>query len=154
MMAVPVPFTGGCGCGAIRYECSAEPLLIWKCHCHACQRFTGSAFFVTVAVPATAFSFTKGELKYHTVKGENGGTLYRGFCSSCGSIVGSKAEEFPDMRFITAGSADDPSVLEPQADIWTSSAQPWDDMNPALPKYERMPTDEQIQELMEARRRG
>ena len=23
-----MPFTGGCACGAIRYECSAEPLFI------------------------------------------------------------------------------------------------------------------------------
>lgn len=43
-MPVSVPFTGGCACGAIRSDCSAAPLLVWKCHCRDCQRATGSAF--------------------------------------------------------------------------------------------------------------
>jgi hypothetical protein len=40
---------------------------------------------------------------------------------------------------ITAGSLDDPSQYKPSIDIFTSSAQPWDYMNPALPKFPKMP---------------
>ena len=40
---------------------------------------------------------------------------------------------------ITAGSLDDPKQYVPQMDIYTSSAQPWDHMNPALPKFPKMP---------------
>ena len=71
-MPISVPFTGGCACGAIRYECSCEPLLCWKCHCRDCQRSSGSAFAVVVIVPATAFKFTKGEPNYYAVKGKSG----------------------------------------------------------------------------------
>ena len=150
-MSISVPFTGGCACGVIRYECSAAPLFIGNCHCRDCQQFSGSAYTSNVSVPAVAFTFTQGEPRYYAVTGEMGKTLYRGFCSACGSPVGGRVAELPDMRWVTAASLDDPSGLEPQADTWTSSAQPWDTMNPALPKYEHTPTDEQMQELMAAR---
>jgi hypothetical protein len=144
-------FSGGCACGAIRYECTAEPLLVWKCHCRACQRATGSAFFPVVFFPTSAFTFTKGEPTYYADKAESGRTGHRGFCPTCGSPVGAKAEAFPDIRPVYAASLDDPSGLEPLADIWTSSVQPWDYLNPAFPQYEHQPTEEQLQALMAAR---
>jgi hypothetical protein len=49
-----VPFTGGCLCGAIRYECSAEPIVMGNCHCRDCQRATGSAFAAALLVPRNA----------------------------------------------------------------------------------------------------
>ena len=62
---MPTPFSGGCACGAIRYECSAEPLLPLNCHCRDCQRASGSAYAAVLAVPVAAFTLTKGDLKYH-----------------------------------------------------------------------------------------
>ena len=149
-MLIAVPFTGGCACGAIRYECSAAPLLVWKCHCRTCQQATGTAFNINVLVLATALKFTKGEPKYYAVKAESGGQLHRGFCSACGSPVGAKSDAFSDIRGVYAGSMDDPSGLESVADIWTASAQPWDYLDPRTPKYERQPTAEEFQTLMAA----
>lgn len=148
---MPSVFSGGCACGAIRYACTAEPLLVWKCHCRDCQRATGSAFATVVFFPTAAFTFIKDEPKYHVVKGESGSVIQRGFCSMCGSPVGAKGDAFPDIRGVHAASLDAPSGLEPLAEIWTSSAQPWDYLNPALPKYEHQPTEEQLLELMAAR---
>jgi len=31
------PFTGGCAYGAFRYECTAEPLAMFQCHCSDAQ---------------------------------------------------------------------------------------------------------------------
>jgi hypothetical protein len=39
-----LPFTGGCACGAIRYECNAEPIMMGKCHCRDCQHISGGPF--------------------------------------------------------------------------------------------------------------
>jgi len=50
-----IPFTGGCACGAIRYECTAEPVIMVKCHCRDCQHITGGGFAAAVLVPAEAF---------------------------------------------------------------------------------------------------
>ncbi len=46
------PQTGGCLCGAIRYEITGPPLVAYPCHCTACQRLTGSAFSSAVVVAA------------------------------------------------------------------------------------------------------
>src|SRR5215475_2718039 len=101
-MPITVPFTGGCACGAIRYECSSAPVLVWKCHCRTCQQATGSAFNINVLVPAVALTFTKGEPTYYTVKAESGGHLHRGFCPACGSPVGAKSDRFLDLRGVYA----------------------------------------------------
>jgi len=58
-------FTGGCACGAIRYEVTAEPIVMFNCHCRDCQRATGTAFSAVVYVPAKAFKITKGSPRYY-----------------------------------------------------------------------------------------
>jgi hypothetical protein len=148
---MPTPFTGGCACGAIRYECSAEPLLSANCHCRNCQRASGSAYASPLFVPTPAFRFLKGEPKYYTAKADNGHTTHRGFCVDCGSPVVGKVDERPAVVLIWAASLDDPSWHRPRADFFTASAQPWDYLNPALRKFERGGTEDQLQELLTAR---
>ena len=53
----------------------------------------------------------------------------------------------PEIRGISAASMDDPGRLELMADIWTASAQPWDELSPTLPQFETTPTPEELQEL-------
>ena len=131
------PFSGGCTCGAVRYECSAEPLMMGNCHCRDCQRASGGPFVSIVAVPKDALKIT-GEVKYHEVKADSGDLIKRGFCGTCGS----RLFGFPSAPFVgvSAGSLDDPSWYRPSFDIYTSSAQPWDYMNPELPKFPKMPS--------------
>ena len=138
-MAVSVPFTGGCACGAIRYECSAEPIMSFNCHCRDCQRMSGTAFASALAVSAAAFTLTQGEPKFFEKKGDSGNTVLRGFCPDCGSPLMGKFPESPDVIGLLAGSLDDPSGHQPTVDIWTKSAHPWDYMNPALEKFETEP---------------
>ncbi len=45
----------------------------------------------------------------------------------------------PGMTGVMAGSLDDPSLFKPTMDIFTDSAQPWDHMDPDLPKFPGMP---------------
>ena len=149
-MATTVLLTGGCACGAIRYECPADPLLMWRCHCHACQRATGSAFATPVFVPASELKYTTDEPTYMTTLGGSGNPVHRGFCSACGSPIGGKADIYPDFRAMFAASLDDSSGLAPVAEIWTSSARSWDYLNPDLPAYEAMPSETELQKLMAA----
>jgi len=46
----PPPLTGGCPCGAIRYQVTALPLLLYACHCTNCQRQSGSALAINMPV--------------------------------------------------------------------------------------------------------
>ena len=136
---MPTPFSGGCACGAIRYECSAEPVTSINCHCRDCQRGSGSAYASALVVPAPAIRLLKGEPKYHTVTADSGHHVSRGFCANCGSPLLGKIAEEPDIMVIQAASLDDPSWHSPTVEFFTASAQPWDYMNPALPKHAKEP---------------
>ena len=135
-----IPFTGGCLCGAIRYECTAEPIGMMKCHCRDCQHATGGPFAPAILIPAKAFELRQGTLRHHLAPRKNGGQHKRGFCAECGSrITGGESETPSDMIGVLAGSLDDPSQFEPTMDIFTCDAQPWDRMEPTLQKFEEYP---------------
>ncbi|GAX41937.1 glutathione-dependent formaldehyde-activating GFA [Tolypothrix sp. NIES-4075] len=132
-----IKFTGGCLCGAVRYECSAEPLAMANCHCRDCQRATGSAYASALLVSQSAVTIT-GDVKYYDAIADSGSIVGRGFCPNCGSRLFSKPP-IPEFMGIMAGSLDDPSWFRPVMDIYTSKAQPWDYMNPDLHKFAKMP---------------
>jgi hypothetical protein len=131
-------FAGGCACGAIRYECDAPQLFALNCHCRDCQRETGSAFAAILGVSAASFRITRGSPGHFEVVAESGSRTRRAFCRACGSPMFGFPGSRPDLVTIRAGSLDDPSVFRPERDIFTDSAQPWDCMDPALPKTARI----------------
>jgi len=136
---MPAPFTGGCACGAIRYECTAEPLFSLNCHCRDCQRETGSAYAPVLGVPKAGFTLTHGSPQYFALTAASGQTTKRAFCVACGSPLFGLPGLAPDLVTIRVGSLDNPSAFRPSQDIYTASAQPWDFMNPELPKVPKMP---------------
>lgn len=134
------PITGGCICGAVRYECAAEPIVMLKCHCRDCQHITGGPYAPAVLFPAKAFRLSKGTLRYHLTPRRNGDRHKRGFCAECGSrITGGEAETAPEMIGVLASSLDDATWFQPAMEIFTADAQPWDALDPSLPKYEGYP---------------
>jgi hypothetical protein len=133
---MPHILTGACACGAVRYECSATPVVCANCHCRDCQRSSGGAFVPTVVVPAAAL-VVKGEPRYHTVVRENGALVRRAFCGDCGSPLFGASSRASELVGIKVASLDDPSWFRPMLDLWTDSAQPWDHMDPTVPKLAR-----------------
>ena len=131
-------FSGGCGCGAIRFVCSAQPLAIFNCHCRDCQKASGAPFISAIAVPSAAVTIT-GEPKYHSVRTDSGNTMSRGFCADCGSRLFARISGRTDAIGINLTSLDDPNRYHPTMDIWTSSALKWDHMNPSLRKIAKGP---------------
>lgn len=132
-----VPFSGGCMCGAIRYECTAEPIFMGNCHCRDCQQATGTGYAPALLVPRSAV-ITTGEVKYYDVTGDSGSIVSRGFCPTCGSRLFGKRPS-GEVIGIMAGSLDQPSGFQPAIDVYTGSAQLWDHMNPELPKFQKFP---------------
>jgi len=121
---MPTNFTGGCACGAIRYECSAEPIVMFNCHCRDCQLASGGPYSAVVYVLAKAFKITKGTPHFYNTSSEAMGHNKRAFCPECGSRLFGGITD--DGYGITASSLDDPSRFRPQFDIFTSHVQPWD----------------------------
>jgi hypothetical protein len=130
-------FSGGCVCGAVRYECDAEPIVMVKCHCRDCQRTSGGAFIPVVYVPSSAFRITKGLPRYYSTESIAGGSNKRGFCGECGSRL-TGAESTRGIG-ITAGSLDDPSMFRPSIEIHVADAQAWDHLDPVLAKFDGYP---------------
>ena len=118
-----LPLTGGCQCGKCRYEITAAPIVVYACHCTACQNHTGSAFSMAVLVEDAAFRLTGAELKPIQRKADSGRTVTRLVCPECGSWICNVAR--PDGRRVRAGTLDDTSWLRPTVHFWTRSKQPW-----------------------------
>jgi len=89
-------------------------------------------------VPTEALKIT-GQTKYYDTKGDSGHIMSRGFCPDCGRVLFGETKAMHDLTVVLAGSLDDPSWYRPGMNIYTASSQPWDYMNPDLPKFQKTP---------------
>jgi hypothetical protein len=130
---------GGCLCGAIRYTSKAQPLLTAVCNCKHCQRQTGTAFSVLVALPKGTLEFSGDQPATYHDTGSSGLPVLRRFCSKCGSPIFSDVAATPAMDWLKAGTLDDASWLQPQVSIWCDSAQPWVQMSESVARFSQNP---------------
>jgi hypothetical protein len=137
-MSGPKPYTGRCACGAVQYNCKAQPIAAVHCQCRACQRESGTGHVSNLIFPANAFTLT-GQLKYWASTADSGNIVRRGFCEHCGSPVASLDSGIPEAVFVRAGSLDEPRRFNPTIVIYAECAQPWDLIPPNLPRFERNP---------------
>ncbi|HXW83787.1 MAG TPA: GFA family protein [Candidatus Binataceae bacterium] len=128
---------GGCLCGNVRYEITADPMMAGHCYCSDCRRTSGAAMASVMLVPKDAFRLTKGELKFFAVKGDSGNEVSRGFCANCGSGIVSKLAM--PMVAVKAGSLDDQSKFRPSMNLYKSSAPTWAPMTASLQTFDKMP---------------
>ena len=118
--------TGGCLCGSVRYASDAEPALVAACHCPTCQKNTGSAFSLNLAIPTDSVTITGESLAtYEDRTGASGNPFFRTFCSRCGSPISGSGAAYSGLTFIKAGTLDDASWVKPGVHMWCSSKQPW-----------------------------
>ena len=114
---------GGCQCGHIRYHIDGKPVDLVVCHCTECQRQSGSAFGMSLAVLAKSFQLTQGELSSFQVVCDSGRVKTCTFCPRCGTRIAHQTN--PAGLSVKAGTLDDRSDLVPTAHYWTKSKQPW-----------------------------
>ena len=115
--------TGGCQCGAVRYELSAEPLAIYVCHCRECQKQSASAFGISVIVPAQNFILKQGRVRTWSRPTASGGVLDCMFCEACGARI-RHADARQATVSVKGGSLDEPVDLTNAAHIWTTRKLP------------------------------
>jgi len=130
---------GGCLCGNVRFETSAEPMFSGNCHCRDCQRSSGGAFTPAIFVPADSV-WIQGPVKFFQSRADSGNTIDRGFCPNCGSQLFTKLQMMPNVLGLRAGTLDAPDNFHPTLDMYTASAAHWDHMNPALLKFAAAPS--------------
>lgn len=115
---------GGCNCGAIRYAASGDPLTCFICHCHLCQKRTGSAFSMSLVYPVPRVSITCGIPETSTRVTPSGGRNTSTECPVCRSRLWVHRDGSNTLN-VRAGTLDDVGELRPIAQFWTSSGQRW-----------------------------
>lgn len=130
--------TGGCLCGALRYEARGEPTLMGHCYCADCRKASGSGFIPFMGFPAAALTFT-GPTRQTVVQAARGGDSTRNYCAKCSSLVFGGVQGESDSLTIYAGSLDDPSVFKPQIAIFTQGRPAWATLPANLTVFARLP---------------
>lgn len=130
--------SGGCLCGAVRYEIDEEPLSVRACWCRVCQYLAGGGATVNVVFRNETLRVT-GELQDYRSVADSGNVMHRRFCPRCATPVFSEAEARPHITIVRAGTLDDPAWGRPQSIIWAASAPDWACFDPALPRIDGQP---------------
>src|SRR4029453_141303 len=119
-----LPLTGGCNCGAIRYEVTEPLARASYCHCKRCQRRSGAAASPQAHPPPGAFRIVSGEDELRVWKPEDGGGEEglvggkpgegggeNGFCGEWGSAIVGPNTSHPESIGIRLGTFDeDPGI--------------------------------------------
>jgi hypothetical protein len=130
--------TGGCLCGAVRYEIEGAPIFAGNCYCKDCQKETGTGHLTIAAFPDAAVKLS-GAVTTFTKNGDSGKPLDRGFCPKCGSTLYGRPQAMPGVTMIRAGTLDDPSAVKPRSSVYASRAVHWDPPPAGLPAFPELP---------------
>lgn len=120
--------TGGCLCGALRYEADQAPFDAGYCHCRMCQKSLGGLFGAWVFINHADFRFVSGEPAWY----RSSETVKRGHCGDCGSPIIYQPDGI-DFATIWIGTLDEPAQFEPGSHWHTESRIPWVDIHAGLP---------------------
>jgi hypothetical protein len=136
-----MPLSGGCPCEAVRFAVNAMPLLVYACHCTECQRWSGSAFSLSMPVASDSFALTCGKPRPWRRTGASGFESTYWFCGDCGGRVYGQRDSRPDIIAVGAGTLDDTSWLRPIAHVYLRSAQAWERIPNNAEGFEVMPKE-------------
>lgn len=92
-----------------------------------------------LSFPSKLHVTLKGEAAQWDIITDSDQVKMRGFCPTCGSPVYLAFAAMPDLFTIHAASLDDPSRYKPQAVTYHARGYAWDHLDPALPKFDKMP---------------
>jgi hypothetical protein len=131
--------SGGCHCGAVRYQADGEPLVHALCHCIDCRRHAGAPMVGWTMYPMDAVKVTKGTPRIYA-SSEHG---RRHFCSDCGTgLFYVNANMLPGIIDIQSATYDEPDSVAPSAHIQVAERIGWMERAHELPAFERYPPRE------------
>lgn len=130
--------TGGCACGAVRYEiASDQPIYVNNCHCTLCQQQTGSTSVVNAFFEGNAITQLSGDTMRHVVKTGSGGDQIIVRCAQCGTALWSYYPRLGELGAgLRVGTLDEPGAVAPDAAIFVRSKMPWVALPEGIPHYE------------------
>ncbi|MEA3000170.1 MAG: hypothetical protein QOK17_2003 [Sphingomonadales bacterium] len=129
------PITGGCACGAVRYELKSEPFDAGWCHCRTCQLNSGAPAMVFASVPAGHLVWTSGADKVRSFRSSSFG--HRSFCGECGTPFLMEVDHQPETVDFSVATLDAPERVMPGFHIFRGSKITWFETLDDLPRHDR-----------------
>ena len=126
-------FSGGCYCGAVRYEATGPATHQCVCHCASCRRAAGAPCVAWVTFATQAFDVTRGKLCEYRSSPE----VVRGHCQQCGTTLTYRNLNRSGEVDVSLTTLDEDCALEPQRHIWTEDRLSWLIPGDALPQYQQ-----------------
>jgi len=127
--------TGGCMCGAVRYEVSGAPFLVSHCHCLSCRKHNGGPVVTLAGYQTSQVSFGGDERKIY----ESSAGVGRAFCGKCGTPLtweGDAGGELGQIVEFHLSTFDDPEALVPTGHAFYDERISWFDIADDLPRFE------------------
>jgi hypothetical protein len=126
-------FTGGCLCGAVRFEAAGPSLFCAHCHCRWCRAAHAAALVTWLGVLEEGFRLVAGgdRLRWY----QSSGPSRRGFCSDCGTTLAFMSELAPGEVHLARAVVDDPVDREPQGHAFSDHAVDWLTTGDELPRW-------------------
>ena len=130
--------SGGCACGAVRYEATGKPVDVAYCHCSDCRGFTGAPVVAWVAFESQNVRFLKGTRKIF----ESSSGIGWGFCSQCGGSLTweGKSLRNPGVHIteFLISTLDNPGAHNPDRHWFDVERLPWFEIADSLPRYKKL----------------
>ena len=130
--------SGGCLCGAVRFDGEAEPLFQAKCYCTDCRKTSAAGHAAMMGVPKGAISVS-GEVREYRSRTDSGNEALRAFCPVCGAGVYARNSAMVQVIFVRASALDDPNCFAPQMIVYASRAPAWDPVTPGIATFSEAP---------------
>lgn len=113
-----------CSCGRLTVATHGEPVRISMCHCHDCQRRTGSVFGVQARFNRSDAE-VEGLSKAWVRTADSGNRIAHHFCPECGTTVYYLPEKEPDLIAVAVGAFTDAAFPAPRFSVYESRRHPW-----------------------------
>lgn len=123
--------TGGCACGAVRYEARGACSNSMVCHCRSCRRAAGAPVVPWVTFALSGFRFTQGA----PAEFRSSAPVVRTFCAACGTPLTYRHESYGDAVDITTCSLDEPERFPPTHHSWLSHDIAWVKFGDGVPGF-------------------
>jgi hypothetical protein len=133
-----IGITGGCLCGALRYDAGTQTTFMGYCCCDDCQKASGSGFIPFVGLPSGALKVS-GAYSMYQMHHADGRSSERFSCAKCASLVFGGEPGHPGGNTIYAGTLDDTSLFRPTMAIMTKFKPDWVILPGGLRMFEGMP---------------
>jgi hypothetical protein len=123
--------TGGCLCGAVRYQLEGPPRRTTHCHCLHCRQSSGAPFLTWIEYHPSNFRIVSGIPSRY----ESRPKVTRQFCGTCGSQLTYQHTDEPETIDVTACSLDHVDAVSPEDHVWCDRMVPWLKLDDGLPRF-------------------